>query len=401
MKDIDKRPIGYVIGQYPCLTESFVRNEIELLTTDFKVIIFALSGDMRATNLIPPDQQVVRLPGLWSPNMIMSHLRLLAHRPYRYFITLYYAIRFNSFKSFYKSVYFSLLVQRYGICHLHAHFANQPTEVAMLMSITTKKEFSFSAHARDIYADWRLFEQKARRSLFFTVCSKYGCEYIQNRFIHNSNITKKMNLIRHGIRLDQWPFKERKSTKSIKILAIGRLVEKKGFRYLIEAVAELEDTLSDMNCVIIGDGPLKHELQMLCVELKINHIVSFAGFQSQDSIRQILSEATVLVQPCVYGTDGDRDSIPNVILEAMASGIPVVSTRVAGITEILNQHNSILTEPAQASPIVQAICELSVNRELARSIAIEARKTIEDHSAEIYIEELKKLFRNVPAIQSK
>lgn len=393
----NQRPIiGYVLGRFPCPTETFIRNEIKLLDKDFRIVIFSLQKGVESGGEL--DNNVVQLPRSYSLKLPAMHAVEFLRHPVRYSKTLFRCIRekdkLERCKAFYKAVYFCRFIREYGIRHLHAHFANQPTDVAMMLSRWSGIGFSFSAHAKDIYVDGRRLEEKIAACRFCAVCSRYGAKCVREKPGQNS-LLGKIQVVYHGIVLENWPFLERATAKEVKLLSIGRLVEKKGFDDLLEAVAILKERLPGLQCGIVGNGELESELKTKCERLGITAQVTFHGFRTQAEIREMLTGTSVLVQPCRYARDGDSDSIPNVLLEAMASGVPVVSTSVAGITEILNEENSILVEPQNPAAIADAVYRLADDTSRTERTVKNARKTVERYDAGKCIEPLQVLFRNV------
>ncbi|HLC21309.1 MAG TPA: glycosyltransferase, partial [Candidatus Methylomirabilis sp.] len=161
------------------------------------------------------------------------------------------------------------------------------------------------------------------------------------------------------------------------ILGIGRLVEKKGFRYLLGAAELLKKRGVSFRCILIGEGPERARLGALSEHLNLDGIVEFAGALSNDRVREYLAPPNLLVAPSVYASDGERDGIPTVLVEAMACGVPVVSTRVSGIPELIsNKENGLLVPDRDEVALADAIGRLLTDAALRDRLTEEGRKTV-------------------------
>jgi len=162
------------------------------------------------------------------------------------------------------------------------------------------------------------------------------------------------------------------------ILAVGRLVEKKGFDDLIQACAILADRGLDFCCEIIGKGPLKQALSDQIAELGVGEFVKLVGARPQDQVLQAYKRATVFALPCIVGSDGNRDGLPTVLLEAMATGLPPVSTDLTGIPEIIDHNvNGLVVPPSDVAALVNGLARLLYNPALRKRLGTAARQKVE------------------------
>lgn len=400
MKKSERPVIGYVLGRFPCLSETFIANEIKILGNDFRIVVFALE---RNGDAVARQNDVVRLPRIFALSFFGVHLAEFVRSPRHYGAVLVRTLRRKGLRiglaAFYKSIYFCRSLRKYGVAHLHAHFANRPTDIAMVLADMSGLEFSFTAHAKDIYVDERFLSEKIRACRFFTVCSRYGARYISER-LGTAALERKMHVIYHGIVLENWPFHRRNRMKKVRILSVGRLIEKKGFDVLLKAVALVARESPGITCEIVGEGKDYSALKVLCARLGIARIVTFHGYRTQAEIRHMLEEVSLFVLPCRRTANGDSDSIPNVLLEAMASGVLVISTHVGGIAEILNDTNSVLLARAEPADVAKTILRLAAEPELSVRLAANARKTIEQYDARSCVAQLKNLFEEVACIRN-
>ncbi len=246
-------------------------------------------------------------------------------------------------------------VQRRRITHLHAHFASSATAVARLASLITGVPYSFTAHAKDIFHesvsadDLRL---KAADAAAVITVSQFNVDYLRPILgVHADRI----HHLNNGIELDQFPFAEPKQ-RPRKIIAIGRLVEKKGFHVLIEACRILRASQVSFECLIVGGGEEESRLQRLVSQHQLQAFVQLTGPRPQPEIARLVQSAAVLAAPCVVGADGNRDGLPTVLLEAMALGTPCVATPVTGIPEVIRHgETGLLVDPNEASQLADAL----------------------------------------------
>jgi len=414
--------IGYILKGYPRTSETFIINEIFLLEqTGLKLSIFSikrLEGQKRhgvVGRIVAP---VVYLPQIvpseasnWLgrlvrnvPNFAASHWRLLRQRPVSYLRTLFEAVwmrvkyRHRAFiKEFLQAGFIASEVVASGrIRHLHAHFCHTSTTVAMLASRLAGVPFSFTAHAKDIYRDdmnpGDLLSVKLRRARFAVTCTQANWEHL-DRLRSPQTI---LHTIYHGLDLSLFaPAEKADSDAPPLILSVGRMVEKKGFTYLVEACRLLKDKGYNFTCRIVGGADEYAEtIKQLIVQLKLEEIVTLHSAVTQEELRRIYEQATIFALPCQVIENGDRDGIPNVLVEAMAMRLPVVSTDISGIPELVKDRvNGLLVPQKDAQALAAAMEELLNDAGLRRQFGTAAREMVcRDFDATRNILSLKKLF---------
>jgi glycosyltransferase involved in cell wall biosynthesis len=281
-----------------------------------------------------------------------------------------------------------LLVEQ-DVQWLHAHFAHGPTSVADFVHLLTGIPFSFSAHAKDIYeSSPDLLIRKIQRARFVTTCSDASRRYMLDLLKDVPDATQlqsKIHLVYHGVdtqRFSPSPTQcyQPASDEPLLILSIGRFVEKKGYQYLITACETLVERNIPFRCAIYGSGPLKHDLHQQIARLDLEEYVQLHGERTQEDLPDIYRKATLFVLPCCVASDGDRDGIPNVLLEAMATGLPVVSTDVGGVPELVENDQSGLLVP-EKDPLVlaNALERLLGDRKQRALLGAAARQRILEH----------------------
>ena len=217
--------------------------------------------------------------------------------------------------------------------------------------------YSFTAHAKDIYheaVNKVTLAEKIEKARFVITVSNYNKAYLED-LLRSGGKSGRIIRIYNGIDLDL--FKPPKMERLPDLLvAIGRLVQKKGFHYLIDACKILREKGRKFHCLIVGEGGEREALQKQVADGLLEKEISLLGAQPQSEVIQILQKATALVLPCVVGDDGDRDGLPTVLLESMALGVPVISTRITGIPEIIqNGETGILVEQKDSKLLARAM----------------------------------------------
>jgi glycosyltransferase involved in cell wall biosynthesis len=179
----------------------------------------------------------------------------------------------------------------------------------------------------------------------------------------------------NGISLRGFPEREQ-GFNPRRIVSVGRYVEKKGFTHLIEACRLLRTRGIDFECLIVGGGPLEAELQEQIAKAGLEGIVKLLGPRPQEEVRQLLITAGVFVLACVPEAGGGSDNLPTVIMEAMAAGVPVISTKLAGVPEMIEDSvEGLLVEPADPEALSEAIARVLSNEDLNRRMGEQGHET--------------------------
>jgi colanic acid/amylovoran biosynthesis glycosyltransferase len=259
--------------------------------------------------------------------------------------------------------------------HLHAHWATYPSTSAMLASSRLGKPYSFTAHAHDIFLEDHLLADKMRTAAFGVTISAFNRRYLADRV--SPLALQCMRIVHCGVRLADFEFVPAGRQPGL-ILAVGRLDEIKGFRHLVDACELLAHRKVPFECHVIGEGPLRLALQARVDAAGLSDRVILHGARKQEEVRAYLAQAGVFALPSVVTASGDRDGIPVALMEAMAMGVPVVSTRVSGIPELVEHGVSgLLAEPGDAEQLAHCIERLIAEPASARQMADMARHTVE------------------------
>ena len=429
----DNAQIGYILKGYPRTSETFITNEIRLLEKmGVNLSVFSvkkLEGQKNHAMVKDIKVPVTYLPqadplsetrfSKWLvdnvPKFSASHAALFRKRPLAYLATLLeclvmsirYRTRFFELprevfvKEFLQAGFIANAVLEQGrIQHLHAHFCHGSTTITMFASRMSGIPFSFTAHAKDIYLKelnpGRLLQKKMRRAEFLVTCTGANEEHLQKL----APAGTKIHRIYHGLdtQLFTQPRKDELAMPNPLpvVLSVGRLVEKKGFDYLIHACALLKERKLHFKCRIVGGGDEAYtaRLQALIDKLKLAETVELHGAVTQEELRGIYSQATLFALPCLVVDNGDRDGIPNVLVEAMAMSVPVVSTDISGIPELISDNvNGLLVPEKNVGAMADAIERLLADTALRRQLAEAGRERVcRDFDSQVTTLELKDLF---------
>jgi glycosyltransferase involved in cell wall biosynthesis len=400
MSHRDGPRVGYVLKRYPRYSETFIVNEILAHQAAGQPIeIFSLRpptdtffpehvARVRAKATYIPSGDVTAR-ALWdafdSATELFGDLRdvwkmardedLLMH-------------------DVFQATYLACEIRRKKIDHLHAHFATAAADTARVAARIAGITYSLTAHAKDIFhesVDRDQLERKLDDAAAVVTVSDFNHDYLKMTF---GDAARRVSRIYNGLDLAEFPY-QTPANRPARIVAVGRLVEKKGFADLVEACSILLAKGRDFTCQIIGGGELESQLAAQVQRVGLAGVVELLGPRPPAEVAQAIQSAAVVAVPCVVGADGNRDGLPTVLLEAMALGTPCISTDVTGIPEILHDGKSGLSVP-QRDPLAlaAAIERLLDDADLRVRLARAARQLVEqDFDIHKNTERLRTLFR--------
>jgi glycosyltransferase involved in cell wall biosynthesis len=276
--------------------------------------------------------------------------------------------RRTDFLRLYQAVYVGLRLQQLGVGHVHAHFAGMAARTAYWIHKFFPMTFSFTAHANDIFAprDFEIgLDKLVGTARVIATETDYAAQFLRKRFPERAD---RIHRIYNGLNLAEFGRTDFSPTPLL-IVAVGRLIAKKGFANLIRACGLLAERGKSFQCEIFGEGPLENELHAQIDQLNLQDRVALSGAKPQREIRQRLAVASVFVLPSVVDAHGGMDNLPTVIMEAMATGLPVVSTGIGGIPEMVVQNETgLLVRPGDAVLLAGAIEKVIDDRSLAQKL---------------------------------
>ena len=377
----------YIIGTYPSLTTTFIDREVRALRAlDAEPAIISIR---RPRGRLSLDQErtrgrVIYLLPCKARRLLASHFRFALLKPLKYFGTLIYLLtrrhpdwksRLMTFLHFGEGVVAARLIETLGGSHIHAHFVDRAATLALTAGRLLALPYSVTAHANDIYVRPVLLAEKVSGARFVATCTEYNKAHLTGSLKSCGNT--QILCIYHGLDMRRYQPPVQPAADPPLLVAVGQLKEKKGFAYLLRACKVLRDRGYRFQCHVVGEGPLRTTLEEQIRQLSLDGTVTLFGALSHHEVVEKYRQAAVFVLPCVVAADGDRDGIPNVILEAMAMELPVVATTLSGIPEAIDHEvNGKLVPPGNETLLAEALAELLDDPDRRRTLGEHARRTV-------------------------
>ena len=387
--------VVYVVRSFPRLSQTFVLNELLALE--------AAGIDVHVVALVRADERLahehlgrLRAPvtyldeaGTGRRRRAVSHVRVALRRPARYVRAAarlavqpdatagYHGVtRREAFDHGVQLVAALGLHRRHRVARLHAHFAHDPALVAQVVSDVTGVPFSFTGHARDLVqiSTRALAARVADATVVVTGCAT-NAEFLKH--VSRAGDHRKVHVVPNGVDATAFAPAAEASKVAGAVVSVGRFVEKKGFEILIDAVTAVVRSGVAIHLTIYGDGPLRPLLEGRIAAAGLGDHVTLAGECTQAELQRVLPTHTLFALTPYVGDDGDRDGLPTVLVEAMACGLPVVTTNVAGIPDLVHHGvNGLVCLPRQAAPVADALRSLLADAPARRRMAAAARATV-------------------------
>jgi glycosyltransferase involved in cell wall biosynthesis len=403
--------IAYLLNQFPSVTETFILREMaQLERRGVHLLPCALVRPDAGAPIHPEAEpflpRTVYRPSPGSPQALRDWLATCLRWPKGgvsgTVLALAHSLRRPGYAREMSSAlaaacHFAQAFRGQGIQHIHAHFGSRPATVGLILAEITGLSFSLSLHARDVFTkESILLRQKLLESEFATACTQYALDRLlatQPAAVHG-----RLHLVRHGIDITRLTHEHRPAREPI-IAIVGRLVEKKGHRVLLRAAQMLRHRRGNLMVAIAGDGLLRPELESMAESLGIAALVNFCGTLSESQVQELLAAARVLVVPSVVAGDGDRDGLPNVVLEAAAVGTPIVASEISALPEfVVHGETGLLVPPDEPRRLADAIAAVLDDPAAAEARAREARRRVTaQYDVSRNVEALEALFRETIA----
>lgn len=408
--------VAYVLSRFPKLTETFVLYEILALKRQgVPVEIYPLLGANHAStqqgaSLIGKILELFRKPAhrpmihadavplvqgahygpMFSWPIFKAQLHFLRRKPLTYLSALGTLVRatlgswnflVGGLATFPKTAFMARHMQETGVTRVHAHFANHPAASAFVVHRLTGIPYSFTAHGSDLHVDRHMLRDKVSDARTVVTVSEYNKNLIAEEC--GEEYRNKIQIIRCGVdtqTLRPTPAKRRRqSGDPLSILCIGTMHEVKGHTHLIEACRLLKGQGIRFVCHLVGGGPDRKALEQQVRDSGLDECVVFHGQRTREDVAALLEQADVLAAPSVLTSDGRREGIPVVLMEAMSCGLPVVASRLSGIPELVEDgRNGLLTPPRDAEALAAAMTRLYGDPQLCIELGEAGRRKVVD-----------------------
>lgn len=381
--------IAYILKMYPRFSETFIVNEIlELERQGVDVRVYSLrkpdDGRFHA-KLAQVKAEVIYVPTypqLEVERITAAHRTVQQAFPDRYAAVHGYSLQRghdSAIKRFLQAGFVAAHLQAHPVDAMHAHFATSATRVANLVWRMCGVPYSVTAHAKDIFHESvnpSSLRSKLEGARFVATVSQFNQRYLYGML---DGVQADIRVLYNGIDIDHFaPPVQQPSLERPRILAVGRLVEKKGFHHLIDACAILRERGLAFECHIVGKGAWHEQLAQQIAAHALADRVILRGALPQNEVRDAYRAATLFTLPCVIGADGNRDGLPTVMLEAMACGLPVVTTPTTGNPEIVDhQVNGLLVRAADAVALADGLEALLTDPAQRAAMSVAARRKVE------------------------
>ena len=363
--------VAYIMSRFPKLTETFILYEmLAMRQQGIQVEVYPLLRE-REEVMHPEAVQFVEIahfqPFMSLP-IVRANLHFLWKKPVAYLKTLWDLLRanwgsFNFFTGvigiFPKTVLFAYQMRAENVQHVHAHFASHPAAAGFIIHRLAGIPYSFTAHGSDLHRDRHMLREKVAEAGFVAAISEYNKALMISEC--RGNYGEKIQVVHCGVdtevfraRSHETPYE--KGENPFMILCVGTLHEVKGQAYLLEACHQLRTRGFNFQCHFVGDGPDRKALDELVERFGLSDNVHFHGRLTRDEIARLLLDADVLTAPSVPTSDGRREGIPVVLMEAMGSGVPVIASNLSGIPELVNdQLTGLLVTPRDSTSLADAL----------------------------------------------
>jgi glycosyltransferase involved in cell wall biosynthesis len=379
--------IAYILLWFPKPSETFIFREVaNLWEMGLPIKVFTLYGEwkkhlseeMRGVSTkverlgIPVVKHAVKDIIYWrkrNPEMVSWLFRVIPLRRWRSF-----EVAGENMWSFFCGFTLARRFEEDGIEHIHAPWANGPATAAWVASKLTGIPFSFSGGSSDIYPPGGALKEKIQDSLFIRTNARANIEYLKTLANGDGN---KVHFIYNGISLERCAEARVPMTPPYQILALGRFDRIKAFDVLLHACKILKDSGLNFHLTLAGDGPRRILFKWLTRKLGLGELVSFPGFIPYDRVSELFSATDVFVVSSAVHSTGERDGLPNVIVEALMHRIPVVATDVCGVPEVIQDRvTGLLVPQKDPAALANAIITMVGDRESALEMADRGRSLV-------------------------
>lgn len=385
------RRVAYMMSWFPAVTETFILYEIlELERLGVHVEVFPLFGRHGTVSHPGAGKLIARAHyrRMFSWALLSAQLSWLWHSPLRYLGAWWMALSGNwrswgflvrALVVIPKAMLFAREMQRLQIEHIHAHWATHPTLAALVIQRMTGLNFSFTCHAHDLFMDRTMLDQKLAAASFAVTISEFNRKMLSD--LYGEEAARKIIVVRCGVDQDIFRPRPRARTSQVPIiLCVASLRDYKGHSHLIEACRQLKEAGTRFRCLLVGDGPLRKQLEAEAAAAGLQAEVEFLGSRRRNEVAALMARADVVVQPSVVAASGQMEGIPVSLMEALASEAPVVATRISAIPELIrDEETGLLVPEKDPRALCVALLRVLSDRNLAQRLGRNGRRWVLQH----------------------
>ncbi|MBI3978109.1 MAG: glycosyltransferase family 4 protein [Chloroflexi bacterium] len=383
--------VAYVVSRFPKLTETFVLYEM-LAVREQGVDVVLCPLIVTSERVTHPEAEtfLANIPGgpLFSAETLLAQWHFLRQRPADYLRVWWEVLRgtwgsanffFGALGTVPRAVAFARALAGRDVDHVHAHFATHPAVAALVIHRLLGVPYSFTAHAHDLFVDQQMLREKVGAAAFVVVISDFNREFIIRHC--GEAVRDKIAVVRCGV--DTALFQPQSDSNGVwmarpfTIVCVGSLEERKGQTDLVEACRLLSERGIDFRCHLIGEGPQRDLLRRQIADAGLGGRVYLEGGCRRNEVLASLHRADVSVLPSVVTSSGRSEGIPVSLMEAMACGVPVVSSRISGIPELIrHEETGLLVPPGSPTTLAETLARLYDDAGLRRRLGQAGRDLV-------------------------
>jgi glycosyltransferase involved in cell wall biosynthesis len=389
MAGVKDTHVAYIVARFPKVTETFILYEVlELLRQGFPVTVYPLIRERTAVKHPGVDEveKAVRFQPFFSLAVLKANWHYLLRRPLAYLRLLAKVIRatigsrrlfLGALGTFPKSVWLAHDMERRGVAHVHAHFATHSTLAALVVKKLASIPFSFTAHGSDLHVDQRSLAWKLEEAAFAVMVSEYNRDFVLDRC--SRDFAGRLRVIHCGVDPEVFRPPSKRDHEVFQVLCVAAFREVKGHTHLVEACRILTQRGLKFRLELVGNGPLMGAVKRQVINSGLEDVVEFHGALARPQVLDLLRSADAAVLPSILDRAGRREGIPVSLMEAMACGLPVVSSRLSGIPELVEDGRSgFLVAPGDSRGVADALEKLCRSRELREAMGAAGRQKVLD-----------------------
>lgn len=376
---------AYLFGRFPSLTQTFCYREVlEMHRQGESPPVWSIRCPQDRPSDVP-GLEALEISYFPEPEALAAEMkgwRLAGRCPWRLWRTLSGWGKRPDKARLMEAAWLGPRLRRRGIRHVHAHFAGMAARTAFWLKRFFGITYSFTGHANDLFCEPGhpvTLEDLVREAAFVVTEADFSRDWLRRRHPEHAD---RIHRVYNGIDAAAFPPAHPDPARPPLLVSVGRCVEKKGYADLIDACAVLRSRGRTFEGVIVGGGPLEASLRARVAACGLEGVVRLTGPQPQSEVRRYLGQAALFVLACATEADGGMDNFPTVIAEAMACGLPVVSTRIAGVPEMVEHGvTGLLTTEKQPLALANALEMLLADPAMGRRFGAAGRAAVEERFA--------------------